>query len=30
MRSPKARAGFVTSLDKFEKHLARLMRKEQP
>jgi uncharacterized protein YndB with AHSA1/START domain len=30
MRSPEARAGFVTSLDKFEEHLARLMRKEQP
>lgn len=28
MRSPEARAGFRTSLDKLEEHLARLTRKE--
>lgn len=30
MRSPEARAGFRTSLDKLEEHLARLTRKERP
>jgi uncharacterized protein YndB with AHSA1/START domain len=30
MRSPEARAGFVTSLDKLEEHLARLIEKERP
>jgi uncharacterized protein YndB with AHSA1/START domain len=30
MRSPEARAGFLTSLDKLEEHLSRLIRKEQP
>jgi uncharacterized protein YndB with AHSA1/START domain len=30
MRSPQARAGFRTSLDKLEEHLARLTRKERP
>ena len=30
MRSPEARAGFRTSLDKLEEHLARLTREDQP
>jgi uncharacterized protein YndB with AHSA1/START domain len=30
MRSPEARAGFRTSLDKLEEHLTRLTRKERP
>jgi hypothetical protein len=30
MRSPEARAGFLTSLDRLEEHLARLMREERP
>jgi uncharacterized protein YndB with AHSA1/START domain len=30
MRSPGARAGFLTSLDKLEEHLARLVRQERP
>ena len=30
MRSPEARAGFLTSLDKLEEHLAQLTRGEQP
>jgi len=30
MRSSEARAGFLTSLDKLEEHLARLIREEQP
>ena len=30
LRSPEARAGFVTSLDKLEEHLVHLVRKEQP
>lgn len=30
MRSPEARAGFRTSLDKLEEHLARLTREERP
>jgi uncharacterized protein YndB with AHSA1/START domain len=30
MRSPEARAGFRTSLDRLEEHLARLTRKERP
>jgi uncharacterized protein YndB with AHSA1/START domain len=30
MRSPEARAGFLTSLDKLEEHLARLIREERP
>lgn len=30
MRSPEARAGFLTSLDKLEEHLTRLMREERP
>jgi uncharacterized protein YndB with AHSA1/START domain len=30
MRSPEARAGFLTSLDKLEEHLARLTRGERP
>jgi uncharacterized protein YndB with AHSA1/START domain len=30
MRSPEARAGFLTSLDKLDEHLSRLIRKEQP
>lgn len=30
MRSPQARAGFRTSLDRLEEHLARLTRKERP
>ena len=29
-RSPEARAGFVTSLDKFDDHLTRLMQEERP
>ncbi|HMK96977.1 MAG TPA: SRPBCC domain-containing protein [Acidimicrobiales bacterium] len=29
MRSPEARAGFLTSLDRFDEHLARLIEKEQ-
>ena len=28
MRSPEARSGFLTSLDKLDEHLARLIRKE--
>ena len=30
MRTPEARAGFVTSLDKLENHLTRLIRQERP
>jgi hypothetical protein len=30
MRSPVARTGFLTSLDKLEVHLARLTREERP
>jgi uncharacterized protein YndB with AHSA1/START domain len=30
MRSPEARAGFATSLDKLDDHLTRLIKKEQP
>jgi uncharacterized protein YndB with AHSA1/START domain len=30
MRTPEARAGFLTSLDKFEDHLTRLIRQERP
>jgi uncharacterized protein YndB with AHSA1/START domain len=30
MRSPEARAGFATSLDKLDDHLTRLVKKEQP
>ena len=30
MRSPEARAGFATSLDKLEEHLDRLIREERP
>jgi len=30
MRSPEARAGFLTSLDKLDEHLIRLIRKEMP
>lgn len=30
MRSPEARAGFLTSLDKLDEHLTRLMQKEHP
>ena len=30
MRSPEARTGFLTSLDKLEEHLARLIREEPP
>lgn len=30
MRSPGARAGFLTSLDKLEEHLAQLTRQEEP
>jgi hypothetical protein len=30
MRTPEARAGFLTSLDKLDEHLARLTRKERP
>jgi len=30
MRSPEARAGFLTSLDELEDHLARLIRGERP
>ena len=30
MRTPEARAGFLTSLDELEEHLARLMREERP
>ena len=30
MRSSAARAGFLTSLDKFEEHLTRFTQKEQP
>jgi uncharacterized protein YndB with AHSA1/START domain len=30
MRSPQARAGFVTSLDKLDEHLTRLMQQERP
>jgi uncharacterized protein YndB with AHSA1/START domain len=30
MRSPEARAGFLTSLDELEVHLARLIREERP
>lgn len=29
MRSPEARAGFLTSLDKLEEHLGRLLREER-
>ena len=30
MRSPEARAGFLTSLDKLEEHLARSIPEERP
>jgi hypothetical protein len=30
MRSPQARAGFLTSLDKLEEHLARLAEGDRP
>jgi uncharacterized protein YndB with AHSA1/START domain len=30
MRSPEARAGFLTSLDRLEEHLDRLIREERP
>lgn len=30
MRTPEARAGFATSLDKLEAHLTRLIRQERP
>ena len=30
MRTPEARAGFLTSLDKLENHLTRLIRQERP
>jgi uncharacterized protein YndB with AHSA1/START domain len=30
MRSPEARAGFLTSLDKLDEHLTRLIQKERP
>ena len=30
MRSPEARAGFLSSLDELEEHLARLIREERP
>ncbi len=30
MRSPEARAGFLSSLDELEKHLARMIREERP
>ena len=30
MRSPEARAGFLTSLDKLDEHLTRLTEKERP
>ena len=30
MRSPQARAGFLSSLDKLEEHLARLIREDRP
>ena len=30
MRSPEARAGFLTSRDKLEEHLTRLIREERP
>ncbi|WP_138733197.1 SRPBCC family protein [Modestobacter excelsi] len=30
MRSPEARAGFLTSLDALEEHVARLIREERP
>ena len=30
MRSPQARAGFLTSLDKLEEHLARLLEGDRP
>jgi uncharacterized protein YndB with AHSA1/START domain len=30
MRSPEARAGFLTSLDKLEEHLARLLEGDRP
>ena len=30
MRTPEARAGFLTSLDKLEHHLTRLIRQERP
>jgi uncharacterized protein YndB with AHSA1/START domain len=30
MRSPEAQAGFLTSLDKLDEHLARLTQKERP
>ncbi len=30
MRSPEARVGFATSLDKLEHHLTRLIRMERP
>jgi uncharacterized protein YndB with AHSA1/START domain len=30
MRAPEARAGFLTSLEKLEEHLARLIREDRP
>ena len=30
MRSPEARAGFLTALDKLDEHLTRLIRQERP
>jgi hypothetical protein len=30
MRTPEARAGFLTSLDKLEEHLARLIEETRP
>jgi uncharacterized protein YndB with AHSA1/START domain len=30
MRSPEARAGFLTSLDKLDEHLSRFIREDQP
>ncbi len=30
LRSPDARAGFITSLDKLDDHLARMIPKEPP
>lgn len=30
MRSPEARAGFLSSLDKFDEHLTRLVQKQRP
>lgn len=30
MRSPEARVGFLTSLDKLDEHLTRLIREDRP